>query len=108
MENRLTGEPESDWNMTGIPQPSSSSHPFLCKETHSHILPPDVGSYFVLTDVSLTFRVELSGLQTCSSACPALSAGWRCQSGLAAETSAAAHFPDLERFSEDQFHTTSA
>ena len=34
--NRLTEEPESDWNMTGIPPPSSSDHLFLCTGTQTH------------------------------------------------------------------------
>lgn len=48
----------------------------------------------------LTFRAEPSGLRKCSSACPALCAGWRCRSGPAPETSAAARFPG-RRFSEE-------
>lgn len=35
-ENTLTGGPESDWNMTGIPPPFSSSCLFPWTKTHSH------------------------------------------------------------------------
>lgn len=35
-ENRLTGGPESDWNMTGIPPPFSSNCQFPWTKTHSH------------------------------------------------------------------------
>lgn len=40
-----------------------------------------------------TFHVELSDLHTCSSVCPARSAGQQCLSGLEAEKLAAARFP---------------
>lgn len=67
----------------------------------------DVGWYFVVTCISLTFRAELSGLQTCSSACPARHAEQRCLSGLAAEMSAAAHFP-ARTLSNERFQMVSS
>lgn len=42
----------------------------------------------------LTSHVEVSGLHTCSSACPSLPAEWRCLSELWREKSVTAHFPE--------------
>lgn len=53
----------------------------------------------VRSDNSFTVHVELSDPHTCSSACPALSAGWRCLSGLAEESRVAARSP-VRRFGQ--------
>lgn len=53
----------------------------------------------VRSDNSFTVHVELSDPHTRSSACPALSAGWRCLSGLAEESRVAARSP-VRRFGQ--------
>lgn len=106
--NGLTGESGSDWSMTGIPTPSSSDLQFLCEETQRHVLYRMLHHNVIRQSCAwnqrLTFRVELSGLHTCSSACLARSAARRCPSGLAAETCAAAHFPVRSNIAVSNIH----
>lgn len=94
--------------MTGILSPSSSNHLFLCEDIHApywildHIfnVPYIKRELSLSLAESLTFHVELSGLRTCSSACPALCAGRQCLSGLVTERPAAVRFP-VWSFNED-------
>lgn len=91
-KNRLTGEAGSDWNMPGIPPPLSSTHLSLCEERHCPM--SHAGSLVrVCVWWGVTFHVVLSDQRTCSSICPALSAGRQCRSGPSAGTCAAARSP---------------
>lgn len=87
--------------MPGIPPPSSSSQPSLCKETHH---PASHGSLLParVSERCITYCVVLSDRRTCSSVCPAPSGGWRRRSGLSAGTCAAARSPAWGRTKFDQ------